>query len=227
MPLQAKNDLPERNSIEKAIEKQNITKNNFFIEKARIEIFAGGASEHYLGTIKFLYPDTFLISIRNKTGIEGARIYFTGDTVLINDRINRKVLYGKPSMAGRKYGISPEIIPLIFGDYIFGDNSENIQSCIDGKASVNTGKHGYRISYLIDCKKAKVITASREGSNALSGAVFNYDKFIFNTDLFYPSYISVEHSDMIIKIRIDKIDINWNGNIEFVQGKNYEHIEIL
>jgi hypothetical protein len=32
---------------------------------------------------------------------------------------------------------------------------------------------------------------------------------------------------MIIKIRIDKIDINWNGNIEFVQGKNYEHIEIL
>ena len=69
------------NTIEKLVVKQNLTTHNFFINKARIGVVTNDVKESFLATIKFIYPDTFLVSLRSKTGIEAARIFFTNDTI--------------------------------------------------------------------------------------------------------------------------------------------------
>ena len=146
------------NSIEQLVVKQNITSQSFFISKARIELISNDGIENFLATIRFLYPDTFLISLRSKTGIEAARIFFTSDTILINDRINRKLLFGRPGSAGRKYGITPEILPVLLGDFIGVNGNQINNECVKGIAVVNTTIAGSKIRYEIDCGSAKVIS---------------------------------------------------------------------
>ena len=68
--------------------------------------------------LKFEYPDKYLISIKSRTGIEGARIYISEDTILFNDRINKKMYYGSSLYLKRKYGLTTNFLPLIFGDIV-------------------------------------------------------------------------------------------------------------
>lgn len=213
--------------IEELVVKQNITANNFFINKARIEIITRDVKESFLATIKFIYPDTFLVSLRSKTGIEAARIYFTGDTILINDRINRKLFYGRPGNAGRKYGISPEILPVLLGDFIDENVNQSDNECINGEIVINTAIAGNKIRYLIDCNNAKVITVSRESSNNNIPAIIKFGKFIREGGIFFPSIIDIEYSEMNVNIKIEKMEYPWNGNIDFINGNNYELVELL
>lgn len=209
------------------VKNQNITLHNFYIQKAQVEINSNNTSETFLASIKFLYPDTFLISIRSKAGIEAARIYFTKDTILINDRINRKLLYGKPAIAGRKYGIAPESFPLILGDMISENGNVLFSECLNGEATLNSSFHGSKIKYVLDCEKGKVASAVQEGSNSSILTVLKFEKFIRERDIFYPSDISIVKDELKINIRIDNIEYPWNGTIEFIHGKNYELIELL
>ena len=65
--------------------KRNISEDGYFIEKAEIQIITNGKNEKFLVTARFQKPDKFLASIRNTTGIEGAWIYITRDSVFVND----------------------------------------------------------------------------------------------------------------------------------------------
>ncbi|MBK7625938.1 MAG: DUF4292 domain-containing protein [Bacteroidales bacterium] len=214
-------------AIEKLVVNQNLTAHNFFINKARIDVVTNGAKESFLATIKFIYPDTFLISLRSKTGIEAARIYFTNDTILINDRINRKLFFGRPGNAGRKYGIVPEILPVMLGDFIDKNGNQLDNECIKGETVINTAIAGNKIRYVIDCKNAKVIAVSRESSNSNNPAVIKFGKFLSVAGIFFPSIINIDYSEMNVNIRIDKMEYPWNGNIEFIHGNNYELVELL
>ena len=59
-------------------------------------------------------PDKFLISIKSHTGIEVARIFLTGDSIMINDRINKKLYYGSTSYLKNKYGLTTAVFPVIW-----------------------------------------------------------------------------------------------------------------
>ena len=83
----------QTNSYEQ-IRALNITNKDFNIIKAEIDISTDNEKQKLLGSIKYKTPETYLISIRNKSGIEAARILITSDTIMINDRINKKLYYG-------------------------------------------------------------------------------------------------------------------------------------
>ena len=73
---------------------KNITETDFNIRKAEIEIKNNDQKQKLLANLKYKNPGTYLLSIRGKTGIEAARVYITKDTILINDRINKRLFYG-------------------------------------------------------------------------------------------------------------------------------------
>jgi hypothetical protein len=218
---------PDRENLSKVVKDQNITNRNFFIQKAQIEIVSNSINETFLASVKFLYPDTFLISIRSKTGIEAGRIFCTEDTILINDRINRKLLFGKPGIAGRKFGIATENLPVVLGDLISGNSVVLYSECVSGNAALITAIHGNRINYVLDCERGKVVKAIQEGSFGNILTELSFERFIRKSDLFYPSVISIVNADAKLNIRIERMEYPWNGDIEFINGKNYELIELL
>jgi len=111
--------------IYKKIENQNLTAKSFFIEKAEFNIKTEEGEKRGLGTIRFIMPGKFLISIKSSSGIEVVRIFLTGDSVLANDRINKKMYYASASYLKSKYGLTTSILPVILGDYI---NDEKLDS---------------------------------------------------------------------------------------------------
>ena len=83
--------------------------------------------------MKYRLPGNYLVSIRNKTGMEAARVYVTHDTVLINDRIYRKLYIGSNEYLLKKYGIATNSLPLVFGDYLKGlSEVEILKDCSNG-----------------------------------------------------------------------------------------------
>jgi len=211
----------------KTVKDQNVTLHNFFIQKAQIEISSNAISENFLASVKFVYPDTFLISVRSKAGIEAARIFYTRDTILINDRINRQFLYGKPRLAGRKYRIAPETLQLVMGDLISENNEILLSECVNGLATLNVSIHGSKIKYIVDCEKGKVASAIQEGSLGSVLTVLSFDRFIRDSEIYYPSRIIISNDEVKVNIRIEKLEYPYSGNIEFIPGKNYELIELL
>ncbi len=211
------------------LEERNLTKNSFFIQKADIYIRSDENDQKLLGSIKFEIPDKFLISLRSKTGIEVARIFITADTLLINDRINRVLYYGKPDFIGRKYGMNFSVLPLIFGDFVSDDIIEGIGKCVDGYLNMNSFKAGIRIIYTINCQNGKPVSAKEEGSLSDAALEFRYENFINRDSLIIPGKIYMKSLRMKTEVdmKIDKLEYPWNGNVEFIPGKNYEIIPLL
>ena len=69
---------------------RNLTGIDFNIVKAEVEVMNNGESQKLVASVKYRKPGNYLVTIRNRTGIEAARVYITHDTVLINYSIYRK-----------------------------------------------------------------------------------------------------------------------------------------
>ena len=90
-------------------------------------------------------PDKYLVSIKSNTGIEIARIYLTEDSVMLNDRLNKKLYYGSASDLKKKYGLTTAILPVIIGDYVNdGKSDEESQNCIDGRLNIECSNKRYK-----------------------------------------------------------------------------------
>ena len=74
-----------------SIIKNNLSKENFYIQKADIKVTQDNISVRFIASIKFRKPDSLLISVKSRTGIEAGRAFITKDTILINDRIKQKI----------------------------------------------------------------------------------------------------------------------------------------
>jgi hypothetical protein len=59
----------ESDNIVENVTRQNLTSGGFFIQKAEIEFINLNGKQKFLATVKFEYPDKFLISLKSKTGI--------------------------------------------------------------------------------------------------------------------------------------------------------------
>lgn len=207
---------------------QNLSRENFYIQKANVEIDNGNTALSFVATIKYVVPDEYLISARLKSGIELARIYLNSDTIMANDRINKIFYTGKPGILAAKYGIPFEIFPVIFGDLITDAETGQDMKCNEGKIVLDSYIKGLKIAYEVDCSKRKTLSMKQEGSFTGVNAEILYDKYESLGNKTYPKEISLFHkeSGYNLKLNIEKIDSPWIGTIEFIPGSRYKKMEL-
>lgn len=217
-------DLSER------IKSQDISSNNFFIEKAVIRISGPDGTQKFLGSLKFEKPDKYLISLKSTTGIEGMRIYISEDSILINDRINKKLYTGNSQYIMKRFGIPGSFIPVLFGDYISSDRGDNLEpKCKEGKLALIEGVNGLKVHYVMDCNKAKALSIGIENSFDLLSIQLTYEKFFEKGNCLQAGIINVvdKNRHISIRVQIDKIQLPWEGKIEFIPGNRYELVKLL
>jgi hypothetical protein len=209
------------------IRKQNISNQSFFISKAEIEVESGEDKQSFIASVKFLFPDKYIISLRSKSGIEGARVFVTGDTVLVNDRINRRLYYGKPDYIKRKFGMEPASFPFIFGDFILNKLNDTVNSnCVNDFLNLNGSIMGIRYETISDCRKAKLVNCVQMDDQNREQVRISYKKYFSEGNILVPSIVYLVSGDFRISIRIRKIEIPWEGNFNFIPGNNYEAIPL-
>lgn len=209
---------------------RNLTNNNFFIERADIEISTQDGIQNVIATVKYELSGVYLISIRSKTGIEAARILITKDSVLVNDRINRELLYGSTDILSDKYGVEYSLIQLIFGDIVVGGTVFlNNSDCIKGFEKITENVSGKRVQYLLDCKTGLLSETTVQSDRPESQVIFTFKNFLKSVSGVYPSVIYMEYPErqLRIKARIKKINSDFDGHIEFIPGSKYERRELL
>lgn len=209
------------------IKKQNITSRSFLISKAEVEMSGKEGNERVICSIKYVFPGTYLISVRNRTGIEGARLFISNDTVLVNDRINRKLFYGSSKQLLEKFDFNQSIISLILGDYLAEDSTEaDSENCKNGYIEKQIFLNGSTINYTIDCKISKVVAATIGNDNEIK---LKFSKFFRHDKILVPGEVEIENIGRMTKIfiKIENIEYPWNGSIEFIPGSKYERIPLL
>lgn len=214
--------------IEK-IKKGNLTNNSFYIQRADIEIYSDGERRTFLASVKFNRPDTFLISIRSKSGIEAARVFLTNDTLLVNDRINKTLYYGSGDDLIFKYGFSGYFVPLLFGDFIF--KSENVNdsvNCNEGVLNIISNYKKNGIKYCIDCYSERILSVQIVNEIETRPVIIEYLDSKKKDKIDYYSKVQLSNIKGFerILIKYEKIEVPYKGYTEFIPGKNYEWVRI-
>lgn len=213
-----------------AIQNQNVSKNSYFIQRADVQVIGQGGSEKLLASIKFKAPDQYLISLRNKTGIEAVRLFISPDTILLNDRINRKQYCVSPDYLKTKYGLTFLVIPVILGDFI-GIALSNFSSadCIENKINIDCSISGLKINYSIDCRIGKSVLSILDSSLSSERIEVRNSEFFEIEKRSIPGNIEINDlkRETVINIRIKNISFSWDGIIEFVPGNKYKIIKLL
>jgi hypothetical protein len=220
--------LPE--NVLESIKNQNLTENNFFIQKAEFEVKTQNGKDKFICNIKFKTPDEYLISIKSRSGIEGARIYISKDTILVNDRINRKMYFGTSNFLKKKYGLAQSCLPLIFGDIVLDKNCETgKEKCSGDKFNILCSVNGVMLNYDIDCQKRKVVLVNQISNLVQERFKIKYEGFLKIGNMLIPKIVELEDTEFNteIKIKILKVELPWNGTIQFNPGKGYELIELV
>jgi hypothetical protein len=224
-------DTSKGESLEKvisSIRKNNISEENFFIEKANLTVTINNETKKFVLNGKFIKPEKYLFSIRNNSGIEGARIYISKDTVLINERIGKRLLYGKPKDIEKISGLPYLVLSIIFGDMVpYEDRQKYETEQVVNQLIINQSYHGWEVKSVLDPKIKKVVSATFSSGMQKDDIIINYSKF-GKTDKHIPGKIELKNLNRNItaKIEIKRIQIPWNGELEFIPGKGYIKEEI-
>jgi hypothetical protein len=212
---------------EKTIVERNLTKGNFYIQKAEIELYSVGETVNLLATLKYQKEGRYLITVRTRSGVEVVRILMANDTLLANDRINKKLYQGSTSYLKSKYGISFSTLPVILGDYIYDNNiGEGIIVCNRGKAEIIKNEGNRRINYIVSCKEKKVAVARFSSETGEGKIEIELADFIRDGNYLYPRSCQImdTESKSVIKIKIKKIEFDTDNNLKFIPGSNYEKV---
>jgi len=199
------------------------------VQKAEVKVVFEEEEQSFLASVKFCKPDSFLISLKSKTGIEAARILITNDTLLINDRINRILYFGSGKDFKKKYGYSSKLLPVLFGDFVLNNsNLSTIENCQDGVFNFHSNYEGLRLKYSIDCSSDRLTRI--EVYNELNGlpVILEYSETRkFDSEYYYSKVHARGFKGYkSINIIYKKIVSPYIDFIEFVPGKNYEPVRI-
>ncbi|HOO98144.1 MAG TPA: DUF4292 domain-containing protein [Bacteroidales bacterium] len=209
------------------IAENNLTNKDFNISRADIEISTAKGKSTLLASLRYKTNGNYLLSIRSRTGIEIMRLYCSEDTIMINDRINRKLYKGSTEYLQAKYGISFGLIPLMLGDIVFDLSERNkIMSCTgEGK------KNEYSISentveYIAECLKGKLKKARVKSSAGAGSIIIDYSRYISDDKNIYPSLISLKDEDQktVLNMEIRRISFDTGEPIRFIKGAGYEEV---
>jgi hypothetical protein len=226
----AASSLSNSGNILLDVERQNLTSAGFFIQKAEVELDNQNGKQKFLVSIKFEYPDKYLISLKSRTGIEGARIYISKDSLTVNDRIHKKMYFGTTVYLKRKFGLSQNLLPLVFGDLIAGNIQLDLkQKCFEGNLEYNFNLGGVTLNYNIDCKRNKSSLVTLKSNYFQEAIKLRSEGYLKAGSILVPRVIGIEdlNTNTNIRIRFKKIEYPWYGNLRFIPGKGYELIELL
>ncbi len=211
-----------------ALKEDNLCSAGFYITRADIGVNTAALNIKLIATVKFKYPDSLFMSLRTRSGIEAGRLLITDDTVLVNDRINRKVHYGDPKDIEEKYNISSKEVFALFGDFLGQPvKSGNSVKCIDGLHYCETRLEGYRLKYEIDCYTRKPYRTFITGPDE-SGIEALFTDFVKHEAKMVPNSIRVtlDKGKGTFTADIRNIETNWVGDIDFRTGRNYRNVRI-
>jgi len=203
--------------------RNNVSNYGFFIQKGKLDIKNENERTRLIFTVKHLPPDNYLISLRSVTGIEAMRVKLSKDTIIVNDRINREILYGKGEAFERIAGVPIDLLVLAFGDLSgvnikFKVNNEIKNNTIDVYSNIKD----INIISTINCNLKKVKKATVFTNQQGNMLVVNYSDFKRGNTM-VPGTIDItnEKGNIRILIKIRKIIIPWHGEIEFIPGNGY------
>lgn len=206
------------------ITKNNISGSNYSIDKADLLIKNNGTTSKFIFSLKFEKPDKFLCSIKSVTGIEGARIFLSKDTILINDRINKKLLYGGPETLEKVTGIPWFCVNMALGDLLVNESNDKLKfERYQDELLLVQILRGRIIKSVLDRKNEKIKTVNFFSESADKVYTLEYSKY-WKSDLHTPGAIRFnDHKRNIeARIRIRKLTTPWDGKIEFIPGNNYK-----
>lgn len=206
----------------------NISNHGFNIGRADIFYNIDGVSGRFIAGIRYSKPDTLLIILRHSTGVEIGRIYLNNDTLLVNDRINRRMMYGDPVYLADRYGIDRKAFMTALGDLVINDPGSlrnfSGQRCQKGIIRLDDRFEGGNIAYGIDCEKMKVSTAVVLRGARNERIDISYSNYIRKGGHIIPGRIEAVDLQNKAKIRMEikSIDIPWEGRIDFIPGNRYK-----
>jgi len=206
--------------------KHNLSNNDFNVKRADVVLNVDGDEQKFIASFKYKLPGIWLISMKSNTGIEAARVWITADTVLINDKLHKKLYYGKSSTLEEKYGIAVRAIPVLMGDFIEADRKiDNSIDCIEGVDEEVAQFENFRVEYVISCRENKILESKilRPDKNTMR---INYYKTKKDGNQKYPTKIIFTDSEAnnIMEIKIRDIDFNNIDKLGFIPGKGYEKV---
>jgi Domain of unknown function (DUF4292) len=216
-------------NILEAVMSNNISNDNFYIQKAAITVTQNEISAKFLASLKFRKPDTILLVLKSKLGIEAGRAFITRDTILVNDRVNKKLMTGDPQKIKTKYGIEPAMLNIILGDMIINEDDKGRKLNCSGGISSNDFNVGSRkIEYLIDCRKGKISKAYIEGDVNSGNIDLEFSNFLRERNIIRPGLVVINDdlTSMKVEVQIEKVEIGWNGKIDFVPGNGYKIVRL-
>ena len=224
-------DKAGESALEEVIDRvmrNNLSEESFYIEKASVKVNINNKSNKYLFSIKYAKPDIFLISIKNTTGIEGARVYITKDSVLINDRIGKRLIVGKLKDIDRITGFPWVLFKALFGDLVLNEvRSKPDITRLFNSVVILQGYNGKVMKSVLNPGIGKVMSASLINENQKEELAVSYSRFD-KSDKHSPGVIEVKvtNRNFSAQIKIEKVQPLWNGGIEFIPGKGYSKEEI-
>jgi hypothetical protein len=211
------------------LRKNNLTNNSFFVQKAEVEIVTDNEKEGFLVSVKFTQPDSFLVSLRSKAGLEAARIFMTADTLLINDRINRILYFGSGNDLKKRIGYSSKLIPVLLGDLIsLRGDINTIGNCLDEIYTVNSSYDSYSLKYRMNCNSDRLEKLEVSGGVDTNPLIIEYSDSRKSGNINYYSKVLVYDLSKAkyLTINYRKIESPYKGFIEFIPGRNYEAVRI-
>lgn len=222
-------NLVGANSAVKNTIENNITNDGFFINKGKISTSGETGRISLYFTMKYKLPGTYLISLRSKTGLEAYRIYISGDTVLINDRLNKAILTGSPIDFERITGIPSELLKISVGDFFYNNPKfEKQENCINGEIKINDSYLGMIIKTTLDCEAGKAKSLLLTTGVTDEYLNIEYKKFRDDHEKL-PKTVEVYDFRRKIKIKISlfKYSSPWYGDIQFIPGNGYSIKKLL
>jgi len=212
-----------------SISENNISAGNFFIRKAEITVTTDKGTDRFTASVRFRKPDSLLINVRSRIGIEVARALVTKDTVLLNDRVNKKLVTGNTRLLEKKYGVNPSILFALFGDFIIEEKDQKrIIKCQNGFYRDSFFINERKVDYTVDCRRKKISGAYFEGSLTTGNINLIYRNFKSMDGIMVPREIELQEdlSEIMINVKVDNIEIGWSGKIEFIPGSGFEMINL-
>lgn len=207
----------------------NISNNDFYIRRADIKIRQENVTVNLNASIKFRRPDSLMISVRSGIGVEAGKGFLTGDTVIVNDRFNRKLMVGDPEEIRSKYGIDPALVYVILGDMIVGkDDYRSLLNCQKGEFRRQYDVDGRTVEYTVDCQKRKVKRVYLEGDIRTGNITIILSDLVKDGNITYPEKIAINDDlkELDIEIEIKRIESPWSGSIGTVGGQGYRVVKI-
>ena len=218
-------------SVEARLDKiirRNISNEGFYITKASVSIKINGETKQLIVSEKFKNPGIFLFSVKSLSGIEGARIYLSPDTLMVNNRIEKKLLIGKPKDLEKILGMSIFSLNSLIGDLIITEKNEKLKLEEKDNEYVLTQIYLENIcKSTLDFKNEKVKSINFLNNLSKDEIEIKFSKFR-NDDKNIPTVIELNDikKKIVVKIRLRRVQIPWDGELEFIPGKGYKIEEI-